>query len=186
MGFESGRKFGKLWDDAQKLDDIIKGFNFNITGKKERDFEHGFTSALTIIENSFNSKIISQTNKATTVKSIYCFGKNHRPDITLEENGVAIEIKLISYAGLKDAIGQGYLYRLRYKFVFLILIISGERKTIYEDLNKGKEKDLEHTLAHLAQTMNIFTYVVPAFNIKPGVKKCIHFFNEDPPMDIAQ
>ena len=107
---------------------------------------------------------------------MYCFGKNHRPDLTLEENGIAIEIKFITYAGLKEAIGQGYLYRLRYKFVFLVLIISEGRKNIYEGLDIGKEKDLEDTLSHLAASMNIFTYIVPVFSIKPGTKKCLHFF----------
>jgi hypothetical protein len=41
--------------------------------------------------------------------------------MTFDENGIAIELKFINssgLAGLKDAIGQGHLYRLRYKFVF--------------------------------------------------------------------
>ena len=60
-----------------------------------------------------------------------------------------------------------------------MLIVSEQRKTIYEDLASGKEKDLEDTLRHLANCMNIFSYVVPAFVVKPGIKKCIGFF-EDP------
>lgn len=102
--------------------------------------------------------------------------KKHRPDITLNENGVAIELKFITYAGLKDAIGQGYLYKLRYKFVFLVLIISEERAFIYDDLHSKKEKDLHDTLRHLADNMNIFTYVVPAFDVKPGINKCLSYF----------
>jgi len=103
--------------------------------------------------------------------------------MTLDEHGIAIEIKFITYAGLKEAIGQGYLYRLRYKFVFLILIISEARKSIYFDIAAGKEKDLEDTLQHLADSMNIFTYIVPAFSIKqPGVSKCISHFE---PVDMA-
>jgi hypothetical protein len=86
-----------------------------------------------------------------------------------------MEIKFITYDGLKGAIGQGYLYRLRYRFVFLVLIISEDRKTIYYDLNDGKEKDLEDTLHYLADSMNIFTYIVPAFPIKPGMRKCVSF-----------
>jgi len=96
--------------------------------------------------------------------------------MTLDDNGVALELKFITYAGLKDAIGQGYLYRLRYRFVFLILVISEDRSYIYGDLDTNKEKDLHDTLQHLANTMNIFTYVVPAFEISPGMKKCISFF----------
>ena len=120
--------------------------------------------------------MITQIDKSTTVRSIYCFGKKHRPDIALDENGIAIEIKFVTYDGLKEAIGQGFLYRLRYRFVILVLIISEDRKFIYSDLNGGKEKDLEDTLHYLADNMNIFTYIVPAFNIKPGMRKCISFF----------
>jgi hypothetical protein len=43
-------------------------------------------------------------------------------------------------------------------------------------LHKREEKDLEDILQHLAKNMNIFSYVVPAFNVKPGIKKCIPFF----------
>jgi AMMECR1 domain-containing protein len=57
-----------------------------------------------------------------------------------------------------------------------VLIISKDRSTIYEDIHAGKEKDLEDTLQHLADTMNIFTYIVPAFSTKSGIRKCYGFF----------
>lgn len=176
MAFEPVRRYGATWEDAQKLDQVIQDFPFNTTGKKEHDFETGFATALMTMKSSFNSEIITQIDKSTTVQSVYCFGKSHRPDLTLGENGIAVEIKFITYDGLKTAIGQGHFYRLRYKFVVLILVISEDRKTIFEDLDKGKEKDLEDTLEHLAETMNIFTYVVPAFSVKTGSRKCIRFF----------
>lgn len=178
MGFESVRRKGRYWEDCKKIDKIILNFPFHTTGKTERDFENGFATTLITMKNSFNSKVICQIDKTTTVKSVYCFGKNHRPDITLDENGIALELKFVTYAGLKDAIGQGYLYRLRYKFVFLILVISEDRSHIYADLDTNKEKDLHDTLRHLADKMNIFTYVVPAFEIKPGMKKSIGFFEK--------
>jgi hypothetical protein len=176
MGFEAGRRRGSIWEDAQKLDQVIQDFPFHTTGKKEHDFETGFATTLMAMKSSFNNEVITQIDKSTTVQSVYCFGKSHRPDLTLGENGIAVEIKFITYDGLKNAIGQGYLYRLRYKFVFLVLVISDDRKSVYEDIDKGKEKDLEDTLKHLAEGMNIFTYVVPAFNVKPGSRKCVEFF----------
>ncbi len=175
MGFEPGKRRGILWKDAQELDRFIRNFPFNTTGKTEHEFETGFATTLMATKSSFNSRIITQIDKECTVDSVYCFGKKHRPDLTLEVNGIAIEIKFITYAGLKEAIGQGYLYRLKYKFVFIVLIISEKRKSIYKALDNGEEKDLGDTLAHLAKHMNIFTYVVPAFSIKPGMRKCIHF-----------
>ena len=177
MSFEPSKRHGRFWEDAKTLDRIINEFPFHTTGKNERDFENGFASALMTMKKQFNCQVITQIDKTTTVKSVYCFGKKHRPDLTLDENGISIELKFITYAGLKSAIGQGYLYRLRYRFVFLILVISKERRTIYEDLCNGKEKDLENTLQHLADKMNVFTYVVPAFALKnPGMKKCHTFF----------
>jgi hypothetical protein len=176
MGFEVGPRRGRYWDDAKVLDGIIQDYPFNTTGKKERDFENGFASCLMAMQKQFNSDVITQIDKSSTVRSIYCFGKNNRPDMTLDENGIAIEMKFISYDGLRDAIGQGYIYRLRYRFVFIVLIVSESRKEMYLDINAGKEKDLEDILEELASSMNIFTYIVPAFNVKPGIKKCLSFF----------
>ncbi len=176
MGFEAVRRTGRYWDDCKNLHKLIKKFPFHTTGKSEKDFEKGFATTLLTMEEMYNSKVISQIDKKTSVKSVYCFGKNHRPDVTLDENGIAIELKFVTYAGLKDAIGQGFLYRLRYKFVFLVLIISEKRSSIYYDLDTNKEKDLHDTLTYLSKSMNIFTYVVPAFDTTPGTKKCISFF----------
>ena len=183
MGFETSKRRGLFWEDAEKLDMLIQRFPFHTTGKKERDFETGFATTLMSSESSFNCKIITQIDKSTTVQPVYCFGKKHRPDLALEKEdipgipGIAVEVKFVTYAGLKAAIGQGYLYRLKYKFVFLILIISEKRKSIYEGIANGSEKDLEDILTHIAVNMNIFTYIVPAFNInKPGMKKCFGFF----------
>ncbi len=179
MGFEVGKRIGRYWDDAQKLSGIIKDFPFHTTGKEEGDFEKGFATTLMATQSQFNSKVITQIDKSTTVQSVYCFGKKHRPDITFDENGIAIELKFITYAGLKDAVGQGILYRLRYKFVFLVLVISENRRSIYDDIHSGKEKDMEDTLTYLANKMNIFTHIVPAFTLKPGVKKCFEFFESN-------
>lgn len=176
MSFEASRRTGRYWKDVNVLNDLIHDFPFHTTGKNERDFENGFASTLLTMKNQFNSDIFTQIDKSSKVKSVHCFGKKHRPDMTLDENGIAVEIKFITYAGLKEAIGQGILYRQRYRFIFLVLVISETRKIVYADIDSGKEKDLEDTLQYLADSLNIFTYIVPAFNLKPGMKKCISFF----------
>ena len=180
MGFERGKRLGRFWKDAQLLDDRLRKHNFASNGKKEKDFEISLGAALDTMadDKKFNCEVISQHNKKTTVKSVYCFGKRHRPDITFDENGIALELKFVKGAGLKDAIGQGYLYRLRYRFVFIVLVISDQKKAFYEDLCEGKEKDLEDTLQNLADNMNIFTYIVPAFKLKKGagMSSCHAFF----------
>jgi len=152
-------------------------YPFQTTGVNEAAFERGFATTLMATKNKYSSDVITQIDRNSTVQSVYCFGKKHRPDMTLGENGIAIEMKFITYAGLKDAIGQGHLYRLRYKFVFLVLIIAESKKSVYEEIDNGEEKDLEDTLHYLAETLNIFTYIAPAFRIKKvGMRKVISFF----------
>ncbi len=177
MGFEPVKRKGSYWEDVKKIDEVIKGFPFHTTGKSEKDFENGFSTALMTMQSEFKNEVITQIDKTRKVKSVFCFGKNNRPDLTLSEDGIAFEIKYLSYGGFNEAIGQSFIYRLQYKFVFIILIIDEKSKELYYDIAEGKEKNLEDILNYLSQTMNIFTYIVPAFEIKKlGTNKCLSFF----------
>ena len=178
MGFVSSRRHGQTWDDAKKLHEILMDFDFQTTGSNESHFERELSSVLRNQKKNFNNEVITQTSKTTKVNSVYCFGKNHRPDMTIGEDGIAIEMKFISYDGLKSAIGQGYFYRLRYKYVFLVMILSDKRKDVYEEIERGKEKDLEDILQYLAEELNVFTYIAPSFVVdKTAMRKIIPFFN---------
>lgn len=180
MGFEKGKRTGKNWEDILFIDALIKngdkkkgGSVMNITGKEEKDFELRFSTILDTSGDKLNGKLISQQNNDTTVKQIYCFGKKHRPDMTINDDGVAIEIKYInkSFDGVKMALGQSFMYRLCYKFVINLIVISEENKDVYEKALNGEERDLEDIMKYLANEMNIFTYIVPAFSLKTGQKK---------------
>ena len=176
MGFEPGKRYGRYWEDANVLDELIRNYPFNTSGKSERDFENGFAASLMMVKTKFTTPIHTQIDNNTKVGAVFCFGKKHRPDMTLGDNVCAIELKYITYAGLKEAIGQGILYRLRYRFSFLVLIVSATRRQLYHDIFAGKEKDLHDTLQFLADEMNIFTYIVPAFQPARGRSQCISFF----------
>ena len=180
MGFESGRRTGNNWEDIIFIDRLIKnsdkkasGSIMNITGKEEKDFELRFSTLLEANKEKINGKLISQQNKDTTVKQIYCFGKKHRPDMAINDDGIAIEIKYInnSFDGVKIALGQSFMYRLRYKFVVNIIVVSEENKEVYEKALNGEEKDLEDIMKYLAEEMNVYTYIVPAFSLKNGQKR---------------
>ncbi|MBR6153791.1 MAG: hypothetical protein IKQ43_05090 [Treponema sp.] len=161
-------------DTLIKTGDKKKGGSImNITGKEERDFELRFSTILDTSGDKLNGKLISQQNKDTIVKQIYCFGKKHRPDMAINEDGIAIEIKYInsSFDGVKMALGQSFMYRLRYKFVINVIVISEENKEVYEKALNGEEKDLEDILKYLADDMNVFTYIIPAFTLKNNQKK---------------
>ena len=180
MGFEKGKRTGKNWEDILFIDSLIKnsdkktnGSIMNITGKEEKDFELRFSSLLDANKVKLNGNLISQQNKDTTVKQIYCFGKKHRPDMTINDDGIAIEIKYINdnFDGVKMALGQSLMYRLRYKFVINVIVISEKNKDVYEKAVNGEEKDLEDILKFLADDMNVFTYIVPAFSLKNNQKR---------------
>ena len=181
MSFESSRKRGSIWDDAIKLHQLISDYNFHLTSKTERDFEIGFSQVLASRKDLFSNKIITQHDRNEPVKSVYCFGKRHRPDSTILNDGIAIEIKYINAStdGFKSSIGQAYLYRLRYRFVFIILILSKKQEKLYESIVSGQETDLEDILSHISRRMNIYTCIAPSFKIRKGLKKCISFFDSE-------
>ena len=112
MGFITGKRSGALWDDLNKIVEIIESISFNLSNKSEREFENTFSSVLSSHKNQLNNEIISQLDNNTKVNSVYCFGKKHRPDLTINDNGIAIEIKFVkdSLDGFKQAIGQSFIY----------------------------------------------------------------------------
>lgn len=182
MGFEPCRRRGNLWNDAIKLDSLIKNHNFNITAKNEREFENSFSSVLMSRRDEFSSCLMSQMDKETTVNSVYCFGKKHRPDITFENDGIAIELKFIDDTtdNLKHSIGQTILYRMRYKFIFQVLVVSKANEELYHSILNNEEKDLSDLFQYLANDLNIFSYVAPAFTLKNNTKKIftVHSMSE--------
>ena len=107
MAFQAGYRRGQVWDDVKTLDQIIRNTRFNLNGKKEREFEFAFMSAVSANRDRINGDIHSQVDKDTIVRSVYLFGKKHRPDLTINEDGIAVEIKFLSNSldGLKQAIG---------------------------------------------------------------------------------
>ena len=113
MAFKTGHRRGQIWDDVQTMDKIIHNTRFNLTGKSERKFELAFMSAVNANADRMNGQILSQVDKDMIVRSVYLFGKKHRPDLAINEDGLAVEIKYLSGSldGLKQAIGQSIFYR---------------------------------------------------------------------------
>ena len=182
MTFQAGRRRGNVWDDVNTIDGIVKAARFNLTGKTERDFEMLFSERVRANEDRIKGKIISQVDKETVVQSVYCFGKKHRPDLTINDDGIAIELKFInnSLNGIKEAIGQSIFYRIRYRFVVNIFVISEKHKDVYLKAANGEEKDLEEILKDLSTDSNIFSYVVPAFTPGSNIKTCLEFNDISP------
>lgn len=172
MAFKAGHRRGQVWDDVKTLDKIIGNTRFNLTGKSEREFELAFMSSVNANADRLNGKIHSQVDKDTVVQSVYLFGKKHRPDLTINEDGIAIEIKYLSGSldGLKQAIGQSIFYRVRYRFVINVFVIDEKYKDVYLKGANDAEKDLEEIFRELSTDSNIFSYIVPAFNPGSNIK----------------
>ncbi len=168
MGFERGKRFGKVWDDVGFIDNKIKKFKWNLSHSDERGFETAFASVLNDNSEKLNGDVISQVDKDVHVQSVYCFGKNHRPDLTINEDGIAIEIKFLdtSFDGVKMAFGQSIMYRLKYKFVIIIFVVSEANKDLYLGAADGKENEMVSIMKYMAEELNVFSYVVSSFDTK--------------------
>ena len=178
MSFKQGKRSGGFWNDIIYIDSLLKkgdgGNIMNINGDDEKAFENRLSSILDGKHTLFSDTIITQQKKDTTVQSVFCFGKKHRPDMSIGEDGIAIEVKYINGTnglnGIKMALGQSLMYRLRYRFVINLIVVSEEYREVYEKLINQEEKDFEDILRYLADEMNIFTYIVPSFSLRKGQK----------------
>jgi hypothetical protein len=180
MAFEVGRRRGKLWEDTRLLATIMEKEDFNVSGKGERQFEIQISGILKSRQSEFKHPIQSQYHNDTKVASAYFFGKKHRPDLSIDEFGTAVELKFIGkdlqdLNGVKTAIGQAMIYRLRYKFAVNVLVMSSAHKNLYEDAYKEHESDLHRVLRMMADEHNIFTIIRPAFKPHQGIAHSISF-----------
>jgi hypothetical protein len=172
MAFQVGYRAGKVWDDLKYIDSVVKKTSFRVNFQNEREFENNFLSALNQHRDKINGNLYGQLDKDRVVKGVYLFGNNHRPDLTINDDGIAIELKFLNttLVGLKQAIGQGMFYRVRYKFVINLFLVSSEYKQLYIDAAQGKESDLEQIFKDLSKSMNIFSYIVPNFSPGSNIK----------------
>lgn len=178
MSFAVGYRRGKLWEDTLALEEIIRECDFNASGKGEREFEIQTAERLKGNQNNLHNTVVSQYHNDGQVTSAYFFGKKHRPDLSLAENGTAIELKFVdtNLNSVKHAIGQALIYRLYYKFAVLIFVISSEHKELYEKAYLGHESHFDGLLENLENEMNVFTILKPAFKPRKGLGETISFF----------
>lgn len=95
MTFKSTKRHGVYWETLKKLHGDLDRINFCTSGCKELDFERSISSVIDSNRANYKLSFISQYIKDTTVKPVFCFGKSHRPDMSFEEDGIAIEVKYI-------------------------------------------------------------------------------------------
>ena len=178
MAFISGRRRGELWEDVQTIDSIIEKSieSFRLSSKDESDLERSLTVAIQSNVDRLNNFFISKVQTDKSVSGVKIFGKNTYPDMILGDDGIAIEIARIGKdqkSKFSTKMGDSYIFRLKYKFVFQILVIDENNKDVWEEL-ADSSNNIHFLLDNLTE-LEIFTYVIPTFKVK-GENQFYKFF----------
>ena len=162
LGFASSTRRGQHYALAMFAAKKLKSVNVLVKGHSERQFEHTIVSHLQssprLRKNLITQIGVDEVEKITTAT---LFGFSHKPDVSLGNDGTAIEIKVVgSGQALRDVLGQAVAYRMHYRFVILVLVDqTAERQVV--SLCRTKDSQERALLSELAQAMNIFTIVGP-------------------------
>ncbi len=128
--FKTGKRTGIHWENLNKAKDIIKRLSLDIKAYDARKFEDRISGAL---QPNFE-KFIDQRNIKQVMTRVTLFGHDHRPDMSIDKDGVAIEVKTAKTgSSFREAIGQSMIYRLGYRFV-IILWVDSTRDKSYKNL----------------------------------------------------
>ena len=162
LGFASAAKRGQHYDLAMFAARKLQSVNLLVKGQSERQFEMTVVSHLQasprLRKNLITQIGIDEVEKITKAS---LFGFSHRPDISIGNDGTAIEIKVItSGASVRDVLGQALAYRMHYRFAILVLIDeTDERQVVSSCRTRGSQE--RALLEELATQMNIFTVIGP-------------------------
>lgn len=153
--FKPSKRTGIHWKNLQKAIRLIKNVPLEIRGDSERKFEDRISGALAL---SFKDLFIDQRNLQQVMTRVTLFDHDHRPDMSVDVDGVAIEVKVIkSGQSFREAIGQSLIYRLGYRFVIVIWVDVTKKKT-YKELMTNKKSD-EYKFIQELEESNIFCIV---------------------------
>ncbi len=162
LGFFPGAKRGSHYQLAMFALKRLKAVNLLVKGQSESHFEHTIVSHLQSSPN-LRRNLITQIglDEVEKITKASLFGFSHRPDVSIGNDGTAIEIKVISTGqSVRDILGQAIAYRMHYRFVILVLVDQTEDRKVVELCCSKKSQEFS-LLSGLAEAMNIFTVVGP-------------------------
>jgi hypothetical protein len=165
--FRRASRTGKHYELTAKAIERIKRTNFNIKARDEREYENKLVGAL---ESSrlLKPNLITQVNRdqVNTITQTKLFGFSHRPDITIGNDGTAIELKVINNSqSIRDIIGQAICYRFDYRFAILVFVAQDHTSDIVELCSKKSSAESEF-LNYISEQYGIFSVVGPKDNGK--------------------
>ena len=89
--FKPSKRTGFHWKNLQKTIRTIKRVvPLDIRGDRERKFEDRIAGALTL---PFKEFFIDQRNTKQVMTRVSLFDHDHRPDMSIDTDGVAVEVK---------------------------------------------------------------------------------------------
>lgn len=162
LGFVPSARRGQHYELAKFAVGKLKRVNVLLKGKSERNYEYTIISHLQA-SPKLRKNLITQIGDGEVEKITpgVLFGFSHRPDVSIGNDGTAIEIKVVkSGHSVRDILGQAIAYRMHYRFVILVLIDRTPDRNIVE-LCKGNDRSECSLLSGLAKSMNVFTVVGP-------------------------
>lgn len=162
LGFVNSRKEGKHFELVKFAVKKLRKVNLQLKAKNEREYEQVVVSYLQSSRKLKNNMITQvMADEVEKITHANLFGFKHRPDVTIGNDGTAIEIKLISSGNqIRDLLGQGLVYRMNYRFVVLVIVDNTSNRSVVELCNKKNSSEYEF-LTSLAEDFNIFTIVGP-------------------------
>jgi hypothetical protein len=152
--FKDGRKKGYYWESLLKIKEIVDRLSLDMNYNTEKEFEDRIAGAL---QPNFDD-FIDQRNTKQTMTRVTLFDHDHRPDLSIGEDGIAIEVKLAkSGESFRSAIGQSLIYRMGYRFSLVIWIDTSKNKRYVNSVKDKKHKEKEFLLA--LEQQNIFSII---------------------------
>lgn len=161
LEFKQAKRIGMHYDLAIEAVNCIRRGKFFLKGKKERDYENNLVAVLESSKKLKNNIIVKiYENQPETVTPSKLFGFKNYPDITIGNDGTAIELKVIRNSqSIRELLGQAICYRMNYRFAILV-IVSPEYPEIFSLCSDRKTHEYRF-LKSLANEYNVFSVVGP-------------------------
>lgn len=161
LGLMPSARKGEYFELALRAIREIKKAQFAIKADTERSQE---LSLVPVLRRSQKLKphLINQIDQEPDQRlcRVSAFGFEHAPDIAIDSNGTAIELKLIrSGSELRACLGQALIYRFDYRFAIMVLVDWTEDRVIVKSLLKKDSKEAK-MLWEMCE-LNIFTVIGP-------------------------
>jgi hypothetical protein len=162
IGFRPGEKRGIHFELALEAAHRIKRENLLTKTVDEKVLENVLVACLNssrklrpyLITQTF-SKPVEKITRPTV------FGFKHAPDITIGNDGTAIELKVVLNAqDVRDCLGQALCYRAGYRFAIVVLVDRTDERVVVGSC-QSKESSEYKLLRGLCDQFNIFSVVGP-------------------------